>query len=98
MTQRLRCLVLDDTEAVALGNEPVRLPGGDVLGPDHERRPRLHARAPRSRSRTCPVGRDGGDDLTADGTRLEVGIFGRWIGATVRTDPLYDPRSERVRA
>ncbi|HSN06273.1 MAG TPA: glycine cleavage T C-terminal barrel domain-containing protein, partial [Candidatus Angelobacter sp.] len=32
------------------------------------------------------------------GTRLEVGVFGEWIGATVTTDPLYDPRSERVRA
>ena len=33
-----------------------------------------------------------------DGARVEVGIFGEWVGATVAKDPLYDPRSERVRA
>ena len=32
------------------------------------------------------------------GTRVEVGIFGEWVGATVTKDPLYDPTSERVRA
>ena len=34
----------------------------------------------------------------ANGARVEVGIFGEWVGATVTRDPLYDPRSERVRS
>ena len=32
------------------------------------------------------------------GTRVEVDIFGDWIGGEVRADPLYDPSGERVRA
>ena len=32
------------------------------------------------------------------GTRVEVGIFGRWVGAEVAREPLYDPKMERVRA
>ena len=32
------------------------------------------------------------------GTRLEVDIFGDWVAAEVRAEPLYDPRGERVRA
>ncbi len=97
VTQRLACVVLDGTKAVALGNEPVRLPGGDVLA-------RItsgglgYSLGASIAFVYLPVGRDGGADLTVDGTRLEVGVFGEWIGATVRTDPLYDPRSERVRA
>jgi glycine cleavage system aminomethyltransferase T len=32
------------------------------------------------------------------GTRLEVDIFGDWVGAEVRAEPLYDPKGERIRA
>ena len=32
------------------------------------------------------------------GTRLEVDIFGDWVGAEVRAEPLYDPAGERIRA
>jgi 4-methylaminobutanoate oxidase (formaldehyde-forming) len=32
------------------------------------------------------------------GARVEVGIFGRWVGAAVSADPLYDPKNERIRA
>jgi len=31
------------------------------------------------------------------GARVEVGVFGRWIGADVVREPLYDPDNERVR-
>ena len=103
LTQRLVCLVLDDRREVALGNEPVRLaaptaaaaaadPGpGDVLG----------------RVTSGGVGYTLGVSIAfaylpvehaVEGTRVEVGIFGEWVGARVTTDPLYDPRSERVRA
>jgi 4-methylaminobutanoate oxidase (formaldehyde-forming) len=32
------------------------------------------------------------------GDRVEVGVFGRWVGAEVAREPLYDPKMERVRA
>jgi glycine cleavage system aminomethyltransferase T len=32
------------------------------------------------------------------GTRLEVDIFGDWVGGEVRAEPLYDPAGERIRA
>ena len=31
-------------------------------------------------------------------TRVEVDIFGTWVPAEVRPEPLYDPAGERVRA
>jgi aminomethyltransferase len=35
---------------------------------------------------------------TEPGTRMEIDIFGDWVGAEVREEPLYDPKGERVRA
>ena len=35
---------------------------------------------------------------TEPGTRVEVDIFGDWVAAEVRAEPLYDPKGERVRA
>jgi len=32
------------------------------------------------------------------GTTLAVDIFGDWVAAEVRPEPLYDPKGERVRA
>ena len=97
VSQRLVCLVLDGTKAVALGNEPVRLPDGEVLGRVTSGGLGYSLEASIAFV-YLPVGREGGTDLTVDGTRLEVGIFGELVGATVTADPLYDPRSERVRA
>jgi 4-methylaminobutanoate oxidase (formaldehyde-forming) len=34
----------------------------------------------------------------AEGTRVEVEIFGEWVGGTVTREPLYDPRGERIRS
>jgi 4-methylaminobutanoate oxidase (formaldehyde-forming) len=88
--RRLRCLVLDDPRAVALGSEPVRI--GD----------RLVGRVT-----------SGGYGYTveasiafaylpsadaASGTRVEVEIFGEWVGGTVADDPLVDPEGARLRA
>ncbi len=86
----LRCVTLDDPRAVALGSEPVRV--GD----------RLVGRVT-----------SGGYGYTVDrsiayaylpavdaevGTRVEVEIFGEWVGGEVAAEPLYDPAGERVRA
>ena len=32
------------------------------------------------------------------GTALEVEIFGEWIGGEVASEPLFDPKGERIRA
>jgi 4-methylaminobutanoate oxidase (formaldehyde-forming) len=32
------------------------------------------------------------------GTRVEVDVFGTWVGGVVTREPLYDPSNERIRA
>jgi 4-methylaminobutanoate oxidase (formaldehyde-forming) len=32
------------------------------------------------------------------GTPLAIDIFGEWVPAAIRAEPLYDPKGERVRA
>ena len=32
------------------------------------------------------------------GTPVAVDIFGEWVPAAIRAEPLYDPTGERVRA
>jgi 4-methylaminobutanoate oxidase (formaldehyde-forming) len=86
---RLRCLTLADPRSIALGNEPVRV-GGEIVG-------RVTS---------------GGYGYTVErsiayaylppehepGTAVEVEIFGRWVEGEVATEPLFDPKGERVRA
>ena len=88
-TRRLRCLVLDEPRAIAFGDEPVSIEG-EVSG----------------RVTSGGFGHRVGKSiafayLPAEievGARTEVGIFGRWVGAEVVSDPLYDPKMERVRS
>jgi 4-methylaminobutanoate oxidase (formaldehyde-forming) len=89
--RRLACLVLDDPRAIALGSEPVRTADGEISG----------------RVTTGGFGYAVGASIawawlpraaTEPGTRLAVDIFGDWVGAEVRAEPLYDPRGERIRA
>ena len=89
LERRLRCVVLDDPRAVALGNEPVRV-GGETVG-------RVTS---------------GGYGYTVErsiayayvpvevelGTRVEIDIFGEWVGGEVTREPLFDPKGERIRA
>jgi 4-methylaminobutanoate oxidase (formaldehyde-forming) len=88
---RLVCLVLDDPRAIGLGSEPVRRPDGDVLG-------RVttggygFAVASSIAWAWVPA------DASPPGTRLEVDIFGDWVGAEVREEPLYDPEGARIRS
>ena len=90
--QKLVCLVLDDPRAIALGSEPVRTGGGDIVG-------RVTSggfgyavgasiafayvprRVTRSRARSWR------STSSASGCAAEV-----------RAEPLYDPKGERVRA
>lgn len=86
--RRLACLVLDDPRQVCLAGEPVRL-GGEpasrvTSGGYGHRVERSIAYA------YLPAG-------TAPGDRVEVGVTGTWVGATVAAEPLYDPASDRIR-
>jgi 4-methylaminobutanoate oxidase (formaldehyde-forming) len=87
--EALRCLVLEDPRSVALGEEPVRVDG-----------------------RTCGRVTSGGYGYTvgrsiayaylpaavAPGVPIEVEIFGEWVPGQVAVEPLFDPKSERVRS
>jgi glycine cleavage system T protein len=88
-SSRLRCLVLDEPRSVAFGDEPVRV-GGEVVG--RVTSGGFGHRVARSIAYAyLPA-------TVEEGERVDVGIFGRWIGAEVAREPLYDPKMERVRA
>ncbi|MFI6319051.1 FAD-dependent oxidoreductase [Nonomuraea sp. NPDC050556] len=84
--RRLRCVTLDDPRSVALGNEPVRV-NGEVVG----------------RVTSGGYGYTVGSPIAYAylpvevGTRVEVDVFGTWVPGVVAQDPLYDPKSTRVR-
>jgi 4-methylaminobutanoate oxidase (formaldehyde-forming) len=86
---RLACVVLDEPDSVALGEEPVRTDGivvgrvtsggfGYTVG-----RSIAYAYLP--------------PDEAVPGRPVGVGIFGRWVTGRVVEEPLFDPRGERVR-
>ena len=81
--------MLDDPRAVALGSEPVRVDGrlvGRVTSGGYGytvERSIAYAYLPAA-------------DATS-GPRVEVEIFGAWIGGEVAAEPLYDPAGSRLR-
>jgi 4-methylaminobutanoate oxidase (formaldehyde-forming) len=88
--QRLCCLVLDDPRSVALGNEPVSLPDGQIIG----------------RVSSGGLGYSLGASIayawlptnaSAPGTTVSVEVFGVAVPAEVRADPLYDPTGANLR-
>jgi glycine cleavage system aminomethyltransferase T len=88
--RRLACLVLEDDHAVALGSEPVRV-NGRIVG------------RVTSGGYGYSVGRSiayayVASEQAAPGGRVEVEVFGEWIGGAVAEEPLFDPRGERIRA
>ena len=88
LQRRLRCLVLDDPRAVTLGSEPLRIDGA-VVG----------------RVTTGGYGfavdrsiAYGYLPVEADvGARVDVEVFGDWVGAEVVAESPWDPRGERIR-
>jgi 4-methylaminobutanoate oxidase (formaldehyde-forming) len=87
--RKLACLVLDESRAVALGSEPVRVEGelvgrvtsggyGYTVG-------RSIAYA------YLPAG------SASPGTAVQVEIFGAWVSGSVALEPLYDPEGSRLR-
>jgi 4-methylaminobutanoate oxidase (formaldehyde-forming) len=88
---KLVCLVLSEPRAIALGSEPVRTAVGEIVG----------------RVTSGGFGYAVGASIALayvprasaePGTQLAVDIFGEWVPAEVRAEPLYDPKGERVRA
>jgi 4-methylaminobutanoate oxidase (formaldehyde-forming) len=88
--RRLSCLVLDDPRVVVLGSEPVRVDGhavGRVTSGGYGytvERSIAYAYLPAGEAEP--------------GRRVEVGVFGRFVGAEVACEPLFDPTNSRVRA
>jgi glycine cleavage system T protein len=88
--RRLRPLLLQDSQAIALGGEPVRI-GAQVAGRVTSggygytiERSIAYAYLP--------------TEHAAEGTAAEVQVFGRWVPAVVAAEPLYDPTGARIRA
>src|SRR5229473_642743 len=87
--QKLVCLVLDDPRAIALGSEPVRTAAGAIVG-------RVtsggfgYAVGASIALAYIPVA------YAEPGTPVAVDIFGEWVPAEVRAEPLYDPTGERI--
>ena len=87
---KLCCIVLGDPRAVALANEPVRV-GGDVRGRVTSggygysvERSIAYAHLP--------------PEHASPGTAVAIEIFGDWVEGEVASEPLFDPKGERVRA
>ena len=89
--QKLVCLTLDDPRAIALGSEPVRTREGELVGRVTSGGYGYAVGASIAYAYVHP-------DRAEPGTRLEIDVFGDWIPAEIRTEPLYDPKGERVRA
>jgi glycine cleavage system aminomethyltransferase T/glycine/D-amino acid oxidase-like deaminating enzyme len=88
--KRLRCLVLDDSWAVCLGNEPVRV-AGEIVGRVTSGGYGFAVERSIAFAYLPP-------DRAAIGTRGEVEVFGRWVGFEVVREPLYDPDNARIRS
>jgi glycine cleavage system T protein len=86
--RRLRCLTLEDSRAIALGSEPVRV--GDAL-----------VGRVTSGGYGYTVGKSiAYAYLPAEhevGTDVAVEIFGEWVPGVVAKEPLFDPKGERIR-
>lgn len=88
--RRLACLVLDDPRAVVLGSEPVRVDGrpvGRVTSGGYGY----------SVERSIAYAYLPADDVEPK-RRVEVGIFGRFVGGEVVAEPLFDPTGSRIRS
>jgi len=88
---RLVCLVLDDPRSIALGSEPVRAADGTTVGRVTSGGYGYAVHASIAFAYVPLV-------HAHPGTRLQIDIFGTWVPAEVRPEPLFDPTGERIRA
>jgi glycine cleavage system aminomethyltransferase T/glycine/D-amino acid oxidase-like deaminating enzyme len=88
--RKLVCITLEEPRSVALGSEPVRVDGalvGRVTSGGYGytvERSIAYAYVPAANA--------------AVGTPVEIEIFGEWSAGEIVAEPLYDAKSERVRA
>jgi glycine cleavage system aminomethyltransferase T/glycine/D-amino acid oxidase-like deaminating enzyme len=88
--RKLACLTLDDPSDVVMGKEPVRA-NGDVVG--------FVTSAGYGYSiGRCVVYCYLPSELTAEGTAVEIEYFDELLPAHVASEPLWDPKGERLRA
>ena len=89
--RRLVCLVLDDSATVLLGHEPVFTPAGtEPLG--------YVTSADQGFTLGLSIAYAWIDDPQLDaGERLEIEYFGQRFAASIHAEPLFDPRSTRMR-
>ncbi len=92
LRRRLRCLILADPAAIAIGNEPIRTPeDSQVVG------------WVTSGGYGYSVGKSIAygylpTEHAGFGTRLDIEITGERIAAEVAREPLWDPKGERIKA
>jgi dimethylglycine oxidase len=89
VARRLRPMLLDDPAAVVLGKEPIRA-GGKVVG--HVTSAGYGYTVGR-----CIVYGYLPVELADEGTKVEVEYFDRRYAATVASEPLVDPKGERLK-
>jgi glycine cleavage system aminomethyltransferase T len=88
-SRMLSCLVLDDAGCVPMGKEPV-FAGGTAVG--------FVTSAAFGHTIGAPIAYAWlPAELSAPGTTVEIGYFDRRLRATVATEPLFDPKHERIR-
>ena len=90
ITNRLRCMTLDDPSRMVMGKEPVWL-DGEVAGYV------TSAGYGYSIGRAIALGYLPAAE-SKPGTRVEIEYFGERLPATVRSMPLFDPESRRLRS
>ena len=88
--RRLACMTLDDPRAVAMGKEPIVHEGRVVSYVSSAGYGYTVGRA--IAYGYLPI------DLAVEGTQVEVEYFGSRLAATVTSDPLWDPKGERLKA
>ena len=83
-------ILLEDPRSVCLGNEPVRI-GGDIAGRVTTggygytlQRSIAYAYVPPEHAEA--------------GTAVEIEVFGEWIAGEVASEPLFDPKMERIKS
>ncbi|MEX2407146.1 MAG: glycine cleavage T C-terminal barrel domain-containing protein, partial [Actinomycetota bacterium] len=87
--RKLSCLTLDDPSHVVMGKEPIRA-NGDVVGSV------TSAGYGYSIGRCIAYGYLPAE-LAVEGMELEVEYFGERLAARVASEPLWDPKGERLR-
>jgi 4-methylaminobutanoate oxidase (formaldehyde-forming) len=92
LKRKLCCITLDDKRTIALGKEPIRLPGSGQIVSWVASGGYGYTVEESIVFAYLPV------EHSQDGTQLEIEFFGEIVGATVRQMPLWDPKGERIRA